>query len=161
MGDHLSGQFVSRLLGARRGDYKPEVYLDYLTRPEHGSRRECTMGAEEQTTVVDVDLVELDEGVDQDERERRRNKAYTVVVRTPAGFEARFRVHPNERVETLARQAERFFIRRGELAEGNYRLEKLADGTTVPLVPSATLRESGVVKGTVCVLVVADPQVDG
>lgn len=119
------------------------------------------MGAEEQTTVVDVDLVELDEGVDQDERERRRNKAYTVVVRTPAGFEARFRVHPSERVETLARQAERFFVRRGELAEGNYRLEKLADGTTVPLVPSATLRESGVVKGTVCVLVVADPQVDG
>lgn len=119
------------------------------------------MGAEEQTTVVDVDLVELDEGIDQAERERRRNKAYTVMVRTPAGFEARFRVHPNERVETLARQAERFFVRRGELAEGNYRLEKLDDGTTVPLVPSATLREAGVVKGTVCVLVVADPQVDG
>lgn len=73
------------------------MYLDYLTRPDHGSRKEGTMGAEEQTTVVDVDLVELDEGVDQEERERRRNKAYTVVVRTPAGFEARFRVHPNER----------------------------------------------------------------
>jgi hypothetical protein len=28
-------------------------------------------------------------------------------VRTPAGFEARFRVHPDERVETLARHAER------------------------------------------------------
>jgi hypothetical protein len=53
------------------------------------------MSAEEQTTVVDVDLVELDEGVDQDER-GRRNKAYAVVVRTPTGFEARFRVHPNE-----------------------------------------------------------------
>jgi hypothetical protein len=61
-----------------------------------------------------------------------------------------------KRVETLARQAERYFVRRSELAEGNYRLEKLADGTTVPLVPSATLRESGVVKGTVCVLVVVD-----
>jgi hypothetical protein len=44
--------------------------------------------------MVDVDLVELGEGVDQVERERRRNKACTVVVRTPAGFEARFRVHP-------------------------------------------------------------------
>jgi hypothetical protein len=50
-------------------------------------------------------------------------------------------------VETLARQAERYFVRRSELAEGNYRLEKLADGTTVPLVPSATLREAGVVEG--------------
>lgn len=119
------------------------------------------MGAEEQTTVVDVDLVELDEGVDKEERERPRNKAYTVVVRTPAGFEARFRVHPNERVETLARQAERYFVRRGELAEGNYRLEKLADGTTVPLVASATLGESDVIDGTVCVLAVVDPQVDG
>jgi hypothetical protein len=33
------------------------------------------MGAEEQTAVVDVDLVELNEAVDQGERERRRNKA--------------------------------------------------------------------------------------
>jgi hypothetical protein len=51
-------------------------------------------------------------------------------------------------VDTLTRQAERYFVRRGELAEGNYRLEKLADGTTVPLLPSATLRKAGVVKGT-------------
>jgi hypothetical protein len=79
-------------------------------------------------------------------------------VRTPAGFEARFRVHPQEKVEKLARQAERHFVRRGELAEGTYQLE---GGTSVPLVPSATLKEAGVVAGMVCVLVVADPQVDG
>ena len=70
-------------------------------------------------------------------------------------------MHPTERVETLARHAERYFVRRGELAAGNYRLERVAGGTTVPLVASATLQESGVVAGTVCVLVVADPQVDG
>ncbi|WP_329064614.1 hypothetical protein [Amycolatopsis sp. NBC_01480] len=91
------------------------------------------MSAEKQVTEVDVDLIEIDE-VTVSEREDRRKKAYIVEVRTPAGFEARFRVHPQE---------------------------KLEGGTSVPLVPSATLKEAGVVAGTVCVLVVADPQVDG
>ncbi|MGW5744714.1 hypothetical protein [Amycolatopsis sp. NPDC003861] len=118
------------------------------------------MNAEEQVVEVDVDLVESD-GIAMNERAERRKKAYVVEVRTPAGFEARFRVHPQEKVEKLARQAERHFVRRGELAEGNYRLEKLAGGTSVPLVPSATLKEAGVAAGTECVLVVADPQVDG
>ncbi|WP_328442725.1 hypothetical protein [Amycolatopsis sp. NBC_00438] len=118
------------------------------------------MSADEQVKEVDVDLIEIDE-ITVNEREERRKKAYVVEVRTPAGFEARFRVHPQEKVERLARQAERHFVRRGELAAGNYRLEKLEGGTSVPLVPSATLKEAGVVAGTVCVLVVADPQVDG
>ncbi|WIV52999.1 hypothetical protein [Amycolatopsis nalaikhensis] len=117
------------------------------------------MNAEEQVVEVDVDLVKSDE-IAMSERAERRKKAYVVEVRTRAGFEARFRVH-QEKVEKLARQAERQFIRRGELAEGDCRLEKLAGGTSVPLVPSATLKEAGVVAGTVCVLVVADPQVDG
>jgi hypothetical protein len=118
------------------------------------------MSAEKQVTEVDVDLLEIDE-VAASEREERRKKAYVVEVRTPAGFEARFRVHLQEKVEKLARQAERHFARRGEPAEGNYRMEKLAGGASVPLVPSATLKEAGVVAGSVCVLVVADPQVDG
>jgi hypothetical protein len=113
------------------------------------------------STSVDVDLVEIDDDVNHDERERRRKRAYRVEVRTPAGFHAGFRVHSGERVERLARHAERHFVARGELASGNYRLELLGDGTTIPLTPSATLEESGVVAGSVCVLVVADPQVDG
>lgn len=64
-------------------------------------------------------------------------------------------------METLARHAERYFIHRGELTAGSYRLKRLADGTTVPLVPSATLEESDGVPGSVSVLVVADRQVDG
>jgi hypothetical protein len=118
------------------------------------------MSAEEQVTEVDVDLIEIDE-VAANEREERRKKAYAVEVRTPAGFEARFRVHPQEKVEKLAREAEHHFLHRGELAAGNYQLKKLEGSTSVPLIPSATLKEAGVVAGTVCVLVVADPQVDG
>jgi hypothetical protein len=64
-------------------------------------------------------------------------------------------------VGVLARHAERHFIRRGELPSGNDRLERLADGEAIPLVASVTLRDACVVAGTVCVLVVADPQVDG
>ena len=121
------------------------------------------MSAEDRITAVEVevDLVDLDQNTDREERDRRHAGAYTVEVRTPAGFTARFRVHPAERVEILAQHAERHFIRRGELASGNYRLERLAHGEAIPLVASATLRDSGVVAGTVCVLVVADPQVDG
>jgi hypothetical protein len=143
------------------GDYKTGVFLDFLMRPPAVGHERNIMGVVDQIAVVAVDIVEVDGGINHEERERRRSRAYTVEVRTPAGFEARFRVHPDERVETLARYAERYFIHRGELTAGNYRLERLADGTTVPLVPSATLEESSVVSGTVCVLVVADPQVDG
>jgi hypothetical protein len=111
--------------------------------------------------VVAVDIVEVDGGIDHEERERRQSQgvlgrgAYSGRLRSPV------RVHPDERVETLARHAERYILHRGELTAGSYRLERLADGTTVPLLPSATLEDSGVVSGTVCVLVVADPQVDG
>ncbi|SCL36364.1 hypothetical protein GA0070624_5533 [Micromonospora rhizosphaerae] len=120
-----------------------------------------TAGEHTSTTVTEIDLIEVDETVGHDERERRRARSYTVEVRTPAGFEALFRVHPDELVEKLATQAERHFVNKGELAPGNYRLELLKDGTTVPLTPSATLRDSGVTAGAVCALVVADPQVDG
>lgn len=120
-----------------------------------------TGGEHTSTTVTEIDLIVVDETVDLDERERRRARSYTVEVRTPAGFEALFRVHPDELVEKLAKHAERYFVNKGELAPGNYRLELLKDGTAVPLTPSATLRDSGVTAGAVCALVVADPQVDG
>jgi hypothetical protein len=120
-----------------------------------------TAGEHASTTVTEIDLIEVDETVDHTERKRRRARSYVVEVRTPAGFEARFRVHPGELVETLATHAEQFFVNKGELAPGNYRLELLRDGTTVPLTPSATLHDAGVTAGAVCALVVADPQVDG
>nr|BFE63685.1 hypothetical protein GCM10020063_082110 [Dactylosporangium thailandense] len=137
--------------------------VDYLPRPEGRVVKVGVMSTTETTSSssVDVDLVEVDEEISHDERERRRKRAYRVEVRTPAGFTAGFRVHSGERVETLARHAERHFVARGELAPGNYRLELLSGGTTVPLTASATLEESGIVAGSVCVLVIADPQVDG
>ena len=49
------------------------------------------MGVEDQIAVDAVDIVEVDGDIDHEERERRQSRAYTVEVRTPAGFEAQFR----------------------------------------------------------------------
>jgi hypothetical protein len=111
--------------------------------------------------VEEIDLVEIDVTVDVEERQRRRQQSYAVTVKTPAGFEARFRVDPQEKVETLDRQAIRYFTSRSELAAGDYVLEKVEANTTVPLTPSASLKDSGVGPDAVCALVVAGPQVDG
>src|SRR5712691_6268087 len=119
------------------------------------------MSAGSEAEVVEIDLVELDVKVEPEERDRRRRNAYAVMVKAPAGFEARFRVHPQERVETLTRHAIRHFTSHGELAVGDYVLEKIEAGTTVPLTPSASLADSGVGPDAVCALVVAGPQVDG
>jgi hypothetical protein len=129
--------------------------------PFGGPLMEANMSAGSETEVVEIDLVEIDITVEPEERDRRRRKAYTVIVKAPAGFEARFRVHPQERVETLARHAITHFTSRSELAAGDYVLEKIEAGTTVPLTPSASLADSGVGPDTVCALVVAGPQVDG
>ncbi len=122
---------------------------------------ETDMSAGNETEVVEIDLVEIDVTVGPAEQDRRRRSAYAVVVKAPAGFEARFRVHPQERVETLTRHAIRHFTSRGELAAGEYVLEKIEAGTTVPLTPSASLADSGIGPDAVCALVVAGPQVDG
>ena len=74
-----------------------------------------TAGEHISRTVTEIDLIEVDETVDHDERERRRARSYTVEVRTLAGFEALFRVHPDELVEKLAQHAEQYFVNRGEL----------------------------------------------
>lgn len=68
------------------------------------------------TTVAEIDMIDIDETVDHDERERRRARSCTVEIRTPAGFEAAVRVHPDELVEKLAKHAEQYFVNRGELA---------------------------------------------
>jgi hypothetical protein len=117
--------------------------------------------AAEETEIIEIDLIEIDVTIDIDERARRRRHAYSVTIKAPAGFAARFRVHPHEHVETLTRHAIRHFTARGELREGAYDLEKVEGASTVPLTSSATLQDSGVGRDAVCVLVVAGPQVDG
>jgi hypothetical protein len=117
--------------------------------------------AADEAEFIVVDLIELDVTIDIEERSRRRRHSYLVTVKTPAGFAARFRVHPHERVETLTRHAIKHFMDRGELGAGEYILEKVEGAATVPLTSSATLVDSGVGPDAVCVLVVASPQVDG
>jgi hypothetical protein len=111
--------------------------------------------------VDEIDLVEIDITLDIEERGRRNRTAYRVVVKAPAGFVARFRVHPQERVETLMRHAIKHFTNRGQLGAGDYVLEKVEGTETTALTASATLKDSGVGPGSVCALVVAGPQVDG
>lgn len=111
--------------------------------------------------IFEIDLIELDITIDVEERGRRNRDAYRVVVKAPAGFVAHFRVHPRERVETLTRHAIRHFTSRGQLAAGDYVLEKVEGAETAALTASATLRDSGIGPGAVCALVVAGPQVDG
>ena len=119
------------------------------------------MTAAEDAELIEIDLIEIDVTIDIEERTRRHRHAYSVTVKAPAGFAARFRVHPREHVESLTRHAIRHFTARGELGEGDYDLEKVEGASTVPLTSSATLHDSGVGPDAVCVLVVSGPQVDG
>ncbi len=91
----------------------------------------------------------------------KEHGSFIVTVRTPAGFAEEFRVTEATRVETLTRKAVAYFISHNELADGNYRLVLLTEGTSADLTASARLGESGVEAGAVLALVTTDPQVDG
>jgi hypothetical protein len=89
------------------------------------------------------------------------HQAFVVTVRTPAGFEHRFRVGESLRVEVVTRRAVDYFVVHGELADGRYHLALLRHGELTDLVASSRLGDYGVRKGDVLVLIVGDPQVDG
>lgn len=98
-------------------------------------------------------------GDDRDER-GRRNQPLPVTVRTLAGHSRHEEVRPLDRVRNVTAESVRFFVRRGELAEGDYALTlpRLGDAE---LDPTGTVRDVGVVRDDVLVLVSRAPQVDG
>jgi hypothetical protein len=67
----------------------------------------------------------------------------------------------NQRVDHVRRAAERHFIEAGEMAAGDYVLALVSDGTTHDLVDAEKLEDAAVTDGSVLVLKVRGPQVDG
>jgi hypothetical protein len=90
----------------------------------------------------------------------RRNKPLLVTVRTLAGHSRHEKVRPSDRVRDVTVESVQFFVRRGELAAGDYALTlpRLGDAE---LDPTGTIGDVGVVHDDVLVLVSRAPQVDG
>jgi len=89
------------------------------------------------------------------------NECIGVTVRTPAGASSAFGV---ERQETSGRLAERtvdWFVRRGQLEPGTFRLGLLRGATIVDLSAADGLAGAGVEEGDVLHLLTSEPQVDG
>jgi hypothetical protein len=89
------------------------------------------------------------------------DRSFAVTIKTPAGHEHLFRVSGEQRVETVTTRAVAYFVKHGELAEGNYVLAVMRDGTPEDMTASARLEDYGVREGDVLVLIVGEPQVDG
>jgi glucose-6-phosphate 1-dehydrogenase len=88
-------------------------------------------------------------------------KTIRVTIRTPAGHEAQFEVRLHERVDKVARDATRFFVDHGLVAEGQYNLALVRDNVAQPLEDSARLEDYAVTEGSVLALVNKQPQIDG
>lgn len=84
-----------------------------------------------------------------------------VTVRTPAGFNARFKANLHQKVHVLLEEAVRAFVGTQQLQPGNYRLVDISGASARPLTDTARLGESGVRQDSVLSLQTTDPQVDG
>lgn len=92
---------------------------------------------------------------------KREPKRYDVTVRTLAGHHLPEEVHDTERVATVTSKAVREFVRRGQLAEGDYALTLPRLNAAAELDPTATLASVGIEHHDVLVLVSRQPQIDG
>ncbi len=88
-------------------------------------------------------------------------KTIQVTIRTPAGHEAQFEVRLRERVDKVARDATRYFVERGLLADDQYSLALVSDNVARPLEDAARLEDYAVTEGSVLALVNKQPQIDG
>ena len=84
-----------------------------------------------------------------------------VTVRTPAGASSAFGVEPDDVAGSLAERAVLWFVGRGQLEPGGFRLGLLRGTAIVDLAPRAALVDAGVTEGDVLHLLRDEPQVDG
>lgn len=96
-----------------------------------------------------------------DETKRKEPKRYDVTIRTLAGHHLAEEVRDSERVAKLTDKAVKEFVRRGQLAAGDYALTLPRLNAEAELDPAATLGSVGVEHHDVLVLVSRQPQIDG
>src|ERR1700722_10413628 len=95
-----------------------------------------------------------DEAIDLRGEGAESGHSFVVAIKTPAGHEHRFRVNGEQQVETVTARAVAYFVKHGELAEGQYILAVMRDGTPVDMTASARLEDYDVREGDVLVLIV-------
>lgn len=84
-----------------------------------------------------------------------------VTVRTPAGAGSAFGVEPDDVAATLVEKALDWFVGRGQLEPGDFRLGLLRGTAIVDLAAGVELLDAGVTEGDVLHLLTGEPQVDG
>lgn len=84
-----------------------------------------------------------------------------VTVRTPAGASSAFGVEPDDVSAALVERAIGWFVGRGQLEPGDFRLGLLRGAAIVDMPPRAELVHAGVTEGDVLHLLSSEPQVDG
>ncbi len=84
-----------------------------------------------------------------------------VTVRTPAGASCHFDLHLDELVAEVIATAIKFFVKRNELATGDYGLAVIREGQAEPMADTSRLAEHQVTRDDVLVLIPEAPQVDG
>jgi len=89
------------------------------------------------------------------------NECIGVTVRTPAGAGSAFGVERQETSGGLVERSVDWFVRRGQLEPGPFRLGLLRGATIVDLAADEGLAGAGVEEGDVLHLLTREPQVDG
>jgi len=97
----------------------------------------------------------------QNAADRNGGHPFKVTLRTLAGHSHGETVKPADTVAEVTAAAVRYFVHKGQLADGAYSLTLPRTGSDAELDPTATLHDVGVVDDDVLVLISRDPQVDG
>lgn len=84
-----------------------------------------------------------------------------VTVRTPAGASTAFGVEPDDVTAVLVERSVEWFVHKGQLEPGGFRIGLLRGTAIVDLVDDAGLLAQGVVEGDVLHLLSTEPQIDG
>jgi hypothetical protein len=90
-----------------------------------------------------------------------KDKKVTVKVRTPAGAGHEFTFSSEELVADAVAESIGYFVGKKELAQGDYGLAVVRDGTTVELQDTARIGDYDLHDGEELHLVPEAPQIDG
>jgi len=90
-----------------------------------------------------------------------RRERVEVTVRTPAGASHPFDLDLDELVAEVIATVIEFFVKRNELAAGDYALAVIRGGQAEPMADTSRLAEYHITHEDVLVLIPEAPQVDG
>lgn len=91
----------------------------------------------------------------------KKDKTVEVTIKTPAGHAHPFSFKDDSRVSKVIQEATKYFVKAGQLDEGDYGLALIRDRRTTELGPAARLNDYDVVDGDTLALYPLKPQVDG